>query len=449
MQPELAEGHLHLGAILQEQGLAEEAVEAYRQALRLKPESAEPYFNLGGLLAGLNNLDDAVANYRQALRLKPDMAEAHTALGQVLGDREGKTEEAIACLQEAVRLRPTARLQIALATCQPVIYQSVAEVERWRGRLIDEVRQLREQHVVHDITDETAVNLFYLPYQGFNDRDIQREVARLHKSPTSGFGRQASGVNAHDFEHRTPNTEHSTIRIGFLSSFFRRHTIGLLTGGLVKHLSRKRFEVTVLSIGRHEDEVAAFFHKHGDRFVEIPRHLPTARRLIAEQQLDVLFYPDIGMDPVTSTLAHSRLAPVQCTTWGHPVTTGIDTIDYFISSEALETEDAEQHYTETLIRLKNLPIYYYRPELPRPARSRADFGLAAEAHVYACPQSLFKLHPEFDAVLGGILRGDPRGTLLLSWGLGAAVGTAAAPTLRGHAARCRRPHPVSSKAEPA
>jgi protein O-GlcNAc transferase len=36
-----------------------------------------------------------------------------------------------------------------------------------------------------------------------------------------------------------------------------------------------------------------------------------------------------------------KCAPiVRCTTWGHPVTTGIDAIDYFISSEALETEEA-------------------------------------------------------------------------------------------------------------
>jgi len=44
--------------------------------------------------------------------------------------------------------------------------------------------------------------------------------------------------------------------------------------------------------------------------------------------------------------------------------------------------------------------------------------LAVEAHIYACPQSLFKLHPEFDDLLGGILRGDPRGTLVLSQGAG-------------------------------
>jgi protein O-GlcNAc transferase len=420
-QPDLAEAYLHLGAILQEQGRADEAVAAYRQALRLKPNSAEPYYNLGGLLAGQNNFDDAVANYRQALRLKPDMAEAHTALGQVLGDREGKTAEGMACLQEALRLKPSARLRIALATCQPVIYQSVAELESWRGRLVKEVRELREQNVVHDVTDETVVNLFYLAYQGLNDRDIQREVARLHQSPRmSGVRCPVSGVKGiSSYGHRTPDTGHRTVRVGFLSSFFRRHTIGLLMGGLVEQLSRREFEVIVLSVGRYEDEVAAFFKQHADRFVEIPRHLPTARRLILEQSLNVLFYTDIGMDPVTSTLAHSRLAPVQCTTWGHPVTTGIDTVDYFISSEALETEEAAQHYTEKLIKLKTLPIYYYRPELSRPVKGREAFGLTADAHVYACPQNLIKLHPDFDEVAGGILRGDPRGVLVLGWGLAA------------------------------
>jgi len=419
VQPELAECHLHLGVVLQEQGLVEDAVASYREALRLRPNVPEPHYNLGGLFAEQNNLQEAVASYRQALRLKPDMVEAHTALGQVLGDREGKTDEAIACLQQALRLRPTPRLRIALATCMPVIYQSVAELQSWRSRLMGEVRQLRQQKVVHDLTEDTVVNLFLLAYQGLNDRDIQRELGQLQRAPRLvGQAFQPDLGGKVRLESPTYKTDgNRKIRVGLVSSFFRRHTIGFLMGGLVAQLSREAFEVTVLSIGRHEDEVAGFFKQHADRYLEVPRHLPTARRLLAEQQLDVLFYTDIGMDPVTSTLAFSRLAPVQCTTWGHPVTTGIDTIDYFISSEDLETEEAEQHYTESLVRLKRLPIYYYRPQLPVPLKARGDFGLANEAHVYACPQSLVKLHPEFDALLGGILRGDPWGTLVLSWGL--------------------------------
>jgi protein O-GlcNAc transferase len=420
LRPTFAAAHYNLANTLKKLGQLDAAAAGYRQALRLKPDYDLAHLNLGNLLLDQNELVEAEEHYGEALKLNPRRPETHFAMGHYLADRGGKTDEAIASFQEALRLRPTARLRIALATCQPVIYQSVAELESWRGRLINEVRELREQEVVHDVTDETAANLFYLPFQGFNDRDIRREVAGLHKC--SSFE-----VRGSELGHPTSNIERRTIRVGFMSSFFRRHAIGFLMSGLVAQLSRKDFEVCVLSVGRHDDDVAGFFKQHADRFVELPLHLPAARRLIGDQQLDVLVYTDIGMDPVTSTLAHSRLAPVQCTTWGHPVTTGIDTIDYFISSKALETEEAEEHYTETLVRLKSFPIYCYRPEYVPPPfpplngvtarkKVREGFGLAGEAHVYACLQSLFKLHPDFDAVLGGLLRGDPQGTLVLRGG---------------------------------
>jgi len=183
--------------------------------------------------------------------------------------------------------------------------------------------------------------------------------------------------------------------------------------GLVAQLSRKDFEVTALCVGWQDDEVTRFIKQHADISIEVPRHLPSARRLIAEQHLDVLFYADIGMDPITRGLALSRLAPVQCVTWGHPDTTGMDTIDYFISAEDLETEEGDQYYTETLVRLKNPWIYYYRPETPASRKTRQDYGLTKDDHIYACPQTLFKFHPEFDPLLAAILRGDPQGRLLL------------------------------------
>jgi predicted O-linked N-acetylglucosamine transferase (SPINDLY family) len=57
-------------------------------------------------------------------------------------------------------------------------------------------------------------------------------------------------------------------------------------------------------------------------------------------------------------------------------------------------------------------VVYDRPERPA-AADRASFGLPAEAHLYACPQTLFKFHPDYDALLGDILRRDRAGLLLL------------------------------------
>ena len=95
-------------------------------------------------------------------------------------------------------------------------------------------------------------------------------------------------------------------------------------------------------------------------------------------------------------------------TWGHPVTTGIETIDYFVSSQLLEIAEADEHYSERLFRLKTLPVYYHRPTLPVPSHGREHFHLPATGNIYGCPQSLFKLHPEFDELLGEIGVGGRR-----------------------------------------
>lgn len=117
------------------------------------------------------------------------------------------------------------------------------------------------------------------------------------------------------------------------------------------------------------------------------------------------------MEPLSYFLAFSRLAPVQCVTWGHPVTTGIPAIDYFLSHDALEQEinTAQTHYSEKLVPLRNLTCYQNRPTLTGPIKSRQDFGFNASDHLYVCSQSLFKIHPDFDKVLGEILRRDPDG----------------------------------------
>jgi protein O-GlcNAc transferase len=144
------------------------------------------------------------------------------------------------------------------------------------------------------------------------------------------------------------------------------------------------------------------------RVVEYPRSLFDARSAIAAEQCDVIFYPEIGMDELTYYLAFARLAPVQCVSWGHPVTTGIPAIDYFISARDLEPGGADSHYSERLVRLASPPTCYSRPSRPSAALDRESFGVPSDATLYLCPQSLFKFHPDFDAALAAIVREDPR-----------------------------------------
>ena len=88
----VAHNRFTLGSALKDQGKLDEAVAAYREAIRLEPNHAQAYSGLVLALKAQGKLDEAVAAYREAIRLKPDNAEAHFNLGGVLraqGDYAG------------------------------------------------------------------------------------------------------------------------------------------------------------------------------------------------------------------------------------------------------------------------------------------------------------------------------------------------------------------------
>lgn len=108
------------------------------------------------------------------------------------------------------------------------------------------------------------------------------------------------------------------------------------------------------------------------------------------------------MDATTFALASLRLAPVQCAGWGHPVTSGLPTIDAMFTAAPMEPDGADAHYRERLVRLPGLGTHYGRPA--RVARGqRTRFGLPDQATLFLFPQSLFKLHPDNDALVAEVL----------------------------------------------
>jgi protein O-GlcNAc transferase len=328
-----------------------------------------------------------------------------TALEGLTLARAGRVKEAEERYRILVAESPLPTARILLASLLPPIYQSMDDLHTWRRRLEDGLRHLVEEGVRQDITRGLAVPEFLAQYHGVNDRPIQEMRAKLYAAPQE-----------EDWGKKRPRSADGRIRVGLISKYFREHTIGRLSRGLVDKLSRDDFHVTVLCIAPANDALGEFFRTRADVYHTIPERidvLPDIRRLIAGLNLDIIYYTDLGMEPVTYTLAMSRLAPVQCVTWGHPVTAGIPTVDYFISAEGLEPEESQDQYTERLVKLKDLAVSYPRPALNAPPAGRMRFGLPLDAHIYGCPQSLYKMHPEFDAVLAGILHADPRAVLVM------------------------------------
>jgi predicted O-linked N-acetylglucosamine transferase (SPINDLY family) len=150
-------------------------------------------------------------------------------------------------------------------------------------------------------------------------------------------------------------------------------------------------------------------------YITIPYNLESARIAIEEKQPDILVYTDIGMDILIYLLAYSRLAPIQCVlAGGHPITTGLPTIDYSLSGEMLEPENAPEHYSEKLIRFKqSMPEIFPAPKIPDSPKTRKELGLPEDMRLYICPVRLFRIHPDMDAVFREILARDPKSMLIL------------------------------------
>jgi predicted O-linked N-acetylglucosamine transferase (SPINDLY family) len=407
IRPDFADALINLGIVSKTEGDLERAIDYYRRALAINPASAVAHHNLGLAWRIYNDLEAAVASFEQAVRIDPDYRTAWVNLARA-HEARGDATESRACFERALQLGSDDGLRIKSALTIGAMMQSAAQIDQTRQRLARELAALgRENLRVGDPVGTVGAPNFALAYQGRNERETQSQVSAmlLAAAPHLAYVAPHCAV---------PQARRGgeRIKIGFISAHFRMHTIGKLNAGLIEHLNRAAFQVTVFRFPREEDAMSRRIAAAADECVTLAPRLAEAQSEIARRELDVLFYTDIGFDALTYYLAYARLAPVQCVTWGHPLTTGIPTLDYFVSSRDLDPPGAESHYTEKLARLGHLANYYFRPEVS-PTKTRRDFGLPGEAHLYASLQSLFKFHPDDDAVFAEILRRDPRGVLVL------------------------------------
>jgi predicted O-linked N-acetylglucosamine transferase (SPINDLY family) len=347
----------------------EEAEKSLSAALRIRADDAIALFNLGGIFVELNRPEDAVRSYKQALAARPDMASARLAL----------------CVAEL-----------------PVLYTDSAEAPRRRAAYEKALRQLRDDFdrdaVAGDFVEAIgSTQPFLLAYQGKNDRELQ-----------SIYGATVCAALQKRYPHATLARKAAPgepLKLGIVSGIFKNHTIWkLATRGWISQLDRRRFHVTGYHTGATIDSETKVAEETCDRFVQGPKSIEDWRRVILADAPHALIYPEVGIDGTSICLSAQRLAPVQCNFWGHPETSGFPTLDYFLTSNLMEPPDGDEHYTEKLIRLPNLSIYYEPHSIPSLAMSRAELGLRSTSTAYWCGQSLFKYLPEFDEVYPRIAR---------------------------------------------
>lgn len=402
LEPEHLQSRLNLLELYSRQLRNRELEKHVAAGLEHHPENAVLWNYQGHVQNQQRKVKKALKSFLKAVKYDDTYVPSYCNLATVY-QTMGMFEEAREALEKAYELNQLPEYKLALASLLPPIPASLEAIQEVRESFEEQIEALHVENVCIDTSIKLTPGTFYLAYQGFNDRPIIERMAELY---------QIRNTLSWSPDEPTVHRD-GRIRIGFISSLFYNHTIGSLMKGIIRNFDREKYHVITITPTKHTDDTAKEIRNHSDEYVFLGVDLRQASQVLQSLELDVLFYADIGMDPFIFSLATTRHAPVQCVTWGHPITTGLKTIDYFISSELIEPEDADEHYTEQLVRLKSLPSYYYRPGLPEEIKPRAAFGLSDDDHVYACPQTLFKIHPEFDQVLAGILRKDPQARIVM------------------------------------
>jgi len=416
------------------------ALEALTHVRRLRPDDIDPALVQGQLLFRTDQFEGARANAEWILRRQGNHVEALDLLYQTAVRLRAPGAVRLDLAQRLAMLGPTAprllayahelyqagefnegkRQALAAATLDPeflpaqwAAFQQPAAaapdsdeaaqafMREWSAGLnafeqMDFSEPLKQLDVWGCVGQATAFYRHYLP----DDLDEQRR-----------YGARVASMMAAIDPGMAPRPLRARRRVGIVGAHFRFHTVARLFGPLIEALGAYPLDLEVFALEDCEDGWAARLAKvatlHSGQ-----REARDWRKLIGGRELDVLIYPEIGMHPLTAGLAAIRLAPVQVALWGHPVSTGLPTIDYLLSPAAMEPDDAERCYSEQLIRLPGLghgleASAYPEPgavELLPPDPQRIDL---------VCAQTVYKLLPAQDRVFARILAALPEACLHL------------------------------------
>jgi protein O-GlcNAc transferase len=398
------------------------AVQHFQQCVALRSEAGgqnpdcetpeldrpEFYAQFADCLERSGQVQLAIARLEAGLARYPDSEALHYDWILMLS-AQNQTQRAIAAAETAVQRFPhsyTFRLLKALLL--PLVYASLEDIQSYRDRYQNELQALVAETSLDSIAHRQSAlagiarfSSFYLTYQAQSMVELQQQYGALvHRIMAANYPDWA--------QPRPMPTCPGKLRVGYISHYFHAYSGTLWLTGWLKHHNHQQVEIYCYYTGNAPDAVTEAFQTWSDVFHHLPDGLEAVCQQVLRDQLHVVIFPEIGMDPITIQLAALRLAPIQCTAWGHPVTSGLPTIDYYLSSQLMEPDNGEQHYSEQLVRLPNLGIAYPQPQVPAVTQSRAAFGLRDDSVVYLCCQAPFKYLPQHDRLLVQIAQQVPQ-----------------------------------------
>ncbi|CAG9194459.1 putative Protein O-GlcNAc transferase [Paraburkholderia tropica] len=342
---------IELGRVLQSTGHYGEAVEAAEHAARLLPNHLVAQLVLADRLVVARQYGRAAAHCERVLEKHPENAALHRNLGSSLLEL-GRIDEGFAELRRAVELAPTNAIEIdALATALG------------KHGLFDEAEAAyRRALELAPMQASTHSNLlFYLMHKpDFDAASLFaefREFAARHEAPL--LGQRVAHANDRDPARQ--------LRIGFVSGDLINHPVAYFFLSVLEHLARdSSLSLHIYSNYLMTDAFTDRIRRHAQTWTEVfGMNDQAVAQKIRDDRIDILIdlSGHTGRNRMVA-FAH-KPAPVQASWIGNPSTTGLDSVDYYLSDRFVTPFEAfESRFSEKLVFLPALAPFKPHPDAP-------------------------------------------------------------------------------------
>ena len=401
LNPTLAEYYFGKGVALHRLNKYGEALTQYNQAISIRPEHSDAIYHKGLTLYEQKKYREALFQVSHAIQIDPQKSEYWYSKGIILKEL-CQPNEASSCLTHAYALNPedySAQWANAF-TYIPHIMHGDEDINLLRSQFSLQLKHLNESISNHQLDNLYKVvglcQPFYLAYQNYNNKKMLSDYGFI----VDRFMRQWQLKNS---IHPSSKVESEKINIGIVSSHIYDHSVwNAITKGLLLNFDLDQFEVHIFYLGEVFDAETELAKARSASFVNEKLSLYSWAKLISEVNIDVLIYPEVGMHKLTTQLASLRLCNIQMAAWGHPETTGLPNIDYYLSGELIEGyADA---YTEQLIKLPNLGSCYYKIPVNFLSDIPKNMSLEVADPILLCPGTPFKYDPKNDWIFVEIVK---------------------------------------------
>jgi len=431
LRPNYAEAISNKGVILLEDGNPEKAVPLFEQALQINPNLAVAFNSLGNALSQLGRDEESFKCFERALQIDEGYLDACLNFGNAL-KKAKQYSAAIDCFQHALKMNlenaktfysmgemyydigdsklaktyygkslslntNDLESQYALAIAQiPKIGKSQEEITESRISFSKRLDFLQTTSILENnpatVSTLIARHPFYLAYQDENNEPLLSRYGQI-------CTRQAKIIQDRLNKIKPIAKVSGKIRVGIVSNYFCSHPVWhAITKGWVMHLNPDLFEIHIFNTNGNEDAETELAKSSSTTYINCGNAVQQAAQIIANQDLDVLLYPEIGMDTTTKALACLRLSPIQVVSWGHPETTGLPTIDYYLSGQFLEPEGSDLNYCEELVQLPNLGTYFEHQPVQANDSDLAALEIDPTLPILLCAGSPSKYTPVHDLI---------------------------------------------------